>query len=195
MKKMFVFDYDGTFYRSTQELQDNIKLIEKVRNQGHILVIATGRSYISFMKEVKKYHIQYDYLILSSGALIIDRDEHIINTYPMDLSLVKSVDKLLEPYHARLESQMYIDDFMNSEILSQLSKVIKMTYTFKKDDISYDIQTLIQKYTHEQFKTYVIGGQTLDYVEIISAKTHKANAIFDVLTYVNEKYDIVTCRR
>lgn len=191
MKKMFVFDYDGTYYRNNEELQNNIKLMNSARKKGHLLVIATGRSYVSFMKEVEKFNIDYDYLILSSGALIIDKNEHIIGSYAMDLNLVKGVNKLLEPYHASLQSQMYIDEFMNSEILSQLNQVIKMTYTFNKGDICYEIQQSVNTYTHDEFKTYVVAGTSYDYVEIISSKTNKAVAILDLLKHIQEDYTIV----
>src|SRR5690554_7216108 len=172
MKKMFVFDYDGTYYRDESELRDNIQMMEKVRKQGHLLVIATGRSYQSFIKEVEKYNIKYDYSILATGALLLDKDDHILSTYPMDISMVKSVDKLIEPYHASLKSQIYIDDFMNSESLSKLNQVLKMSYTFSKHPTNYDIQSAIQDYTNNEFKAYVVVSNTVDYLEIISSKTN-----------------------
>ena len=192
MKKMFVFDYDGTYYRDESELKDNIQMMEKVRKQGHLLVIATGRSYQSFIKEVKKYNIKYDYLILASGALLLDKDDHILSAYPMDISMVKSVDKLIEPYHARLKSQIYIDDFMNSETLSKLNQVLKMSYTFSKHPSNYDIQSAIQDYTNNEFKAYVVVGTTVDYLEIISSKTNKCEAILDLQSQLDDKYDVVT---
>ena len=192
MKKMFVFDYDGTFYRNQTELLENIKLMEKVRDLGHLFVIATGRSYDSFIKEVEKFNIQYDYLILSSGALILDTNETVIKCYPMDIALVKSVDQKLEPFHSKLEAQIFIDRFENSEIISKLNQVIKMSYTFKKSEDSYDIQDLISIHTKDAFKTYVVRGKTVDYIEIISSKTNKGIAILDLLEYLKTDYKIIT---
>lgn len=54
------------------------------------------------MKEVEKFNIDYDYLILFSGVLIIDKNEYIIGLYMMDLNLVKGVNKLLELYYVSL---------------------------------------------------------------------------------------------
>lgn len=191
MKKMFVFDYDGTYYKNQAELLSNIELMESVRALGHLFVVATGRSYVSFMKEVEKFDIKYDYLILSSGALILDKDHNIIKTYPMDLNMVKGVDKLLEPYNAKLVSQMFIDNFENSEILQTHNQVIKMTYTYERSDMSLDIQQAVNDYTNESFRTYVIRGLNVDYVEIISSNTNKGLAILELQKHLKNVYEVI----
>lgn len=192
MKNMFVFDYDGTYHRNKVELKENIQLMNDVRKDGHLLVIATGRSYESFIKEIEKYQIEYDYLILSSGALVISKNKDVIKSYPMDLGLVKEVDSILSPYKEKLYNYMFIDEFKNSIHIDQLKKVIKITYTFDKNDMSYEVRDLIDSYSKETFKTYVIAGTNYDYVESISSLTNKANAISDLLTYIKEDYRVIT---
>ena len=191
MKKMFVFDYDGTFYTNEKELLDNIELVNQVRKLGHLFVIATGRSYVSFMKEVEKFGIKYDYLILSSGALIIDKNKHIIQSIPMDLMMVKGVHKLLEPFSDKLNSQMFIDNFENSETFQTLQQVIKMTYTYERHDIIFNLQQAVNDYTNNQFRTYVIRGHHVDYLEIISTQTNKGLAILELLNYIGEDYEVI----
>lgn len=192
MKKVFVFDYDGTFYRNHTELLENIKLIEKVRTLGHLFVIATGRSYDSFIKEVNKHHIKFDFLILSSGALIIDSNETVIKTYPMDLNLVIGVDQQLEQFESNLQDKIFIDCFENNKLISKLNQVIKMSYTFEKSEESYKIQSLINEYTKQAFKTYVVRGKSVDYIEIISSKTNKSVAILDLLDFLSADFGVVT---
>jgi len=192
VEKMFVFDYDGTFYRNQIELLENIKLIEKVRALGHLFVIATGRSYDSFIKEVNKYNIIFDFLILSSGALILDSNMKVIKSYPMDLNLVIGVDQKLEQFQLQLEDKIFIDCFMNNQIITNLNQVIKMSYTFKKSEDSYKIQSIINDYTNNDFNTYVVRGKSVDYIEIISSKTNKSLAILDLLEYLKTDYGIVT---
>jgi HAD superfamily hydrolase (TIGR01484 family) len=192
VKKMFVFDYDGTFYRNHTELLENIKLIEKVRTLGHLFVIATGRSYDSFIKEVNKFNIKFDFLILSSGALIIDSNETVIKTYPMDLDLVIGSDRQLEQFQFRLHDKIFIDCFQNNKVISNLNQVIKMSYTFEKSEDSYKIQSLINEYTDHAFKTYVVRGKSVDYIEVIASKTNKSVAILDLLDFLSVDYDIVT---
>ncbi len=191
MKKMFVFDYDGTFYRNQSELLENIEVIQKVRNLGHLFVVATGRSYDSFIKEIEKFNIQFDFLILSGGALILDSNINLIKCYPMDINLCKSVDQKLETFHSSLETKIFIDQYKNSPVISKLNQVIKMSYTFKKGDDNYQIQTLINDYTKDAFKTYVVPGKTVDYIEIISSKTNKGVAILDLLEYLKTDYEII----
>lgn len=191
MKKMFVFDYDGTFYRNQSELLENIGFIQKARDLGHLFVIATGRSYDSFIKEVDKFNIQFDYLILSGGAIILDSNMNLIKCYPMDINLCKSIDQELEAFHSSLETRIFIDQYKNSEVISKLNQVIKMSYTFKKSDNNYQIQSFINAYTNDAFKTYVVPGKTVDYIEIISSKTDKGAAILELLKHLKTDYSIV----
>jgi len=192
VKKIFVFDYDGTFYKNQTEVIENIKLMEKVRELGHLFVIATGRSYDSFIKEIEKFNISFDFLILSSGALILDIDQNVIKCYPMDIDLVKSVDQLLKPFHSIIETHIFIDQFKNSQLISDLNQVIKMSYTFQKRKDSYEVQSLISQHTQDTFKTYVVRGKHVDYIEIISSKTNKSVAIHDLLIFLKVNYEIIT---
>lgn len=191
MKKMFVFDYDGTYYRNPLELKENMNLMNYVRSQGHLLVIATGRSYESFMKEANRFSLNYDYLILASGALVLDQ-EKVIRSYPMTMDLVIGVDQLLEPLKKRCHSHLFIDEFKNSSVLSELDQVIKMSYTLFKEEGSFEVRALINDYTKEKLKTYVVSGETQDYIEIISSDTNKAVAIKVLLDYLEEDYRVIT---
>src|SRR5690606_18402210 len=64
-------------------------------------------------------------------------------------------------------------------------------YTYYKGDICYDVKELVDESTNGMFKSYVIRGQSVDYVEIISSNTNKGIAILDLLAYLNTPYDVI----
>ena len=81
MRELLVSDYDGTFYRSDEEIEQNIKYVERFRKKGNLFVIATGRSYLDYMEKEKKYAIKCDYVILNSGATILKDDKIVCAPY------------------------------------------------------------------------------------------------------------------
>ena len=69
-KKVLVVDYDRTLFINNDDVLNNINSINKFRENGNIFIIATGRTYNSLKKEIDKYNIEYDYLILNHGSLL-----------------------------------------------------------------------------------------------------------------------------
>ncbi len=191
MSKVLIFDYDGTFYRSKEEIKINIELIKKAKENGHIFVVATGRSYSSFMKEVEKFQIVYDYLILCSGGLILDRNHHIIHAFNMEHERMDSLTLLMNNYQDLIISNMFISTFINSKTYEPNLDILKVTYNFPKIDTVYQIKESIQADFNDAFKVYVIPTHTENLVEIISNKTDKAVAIQYLLNWINKKHDII----
>ena len=83
-KKVLVVDYDRTLFINNNDMLNNIKAINNFRSKGNIFVIATGRTYSSLKKEIDKHKIQYDYLILNHGALVIKNDNTALFHYKID---------------------------------------------------------------------------------------------------------------
>ena len=109
--KLLASDLDGTLVVGN-ELKNNkdLILIDKLKKQGHKLIISTGRSYDMVIPLMEKYDIEYDYLLLCNGSLIMNRghekvfDEWISN----EIS-----NKLISDYYND-ETLVYLDNFKNS---------------------------------------------------------------------------------
>lgn len=68
---MFVFDLDGTLLNSKSEIsEENLKALEKAKEKGHKLIIATGRNYIYTQLVVKNHWGLFDYYIGCNGAIL-----------------------------------------------------------------------------------------------------------------------------
>lgn len=71
---MFVTDFDGTlFHRELGIHEKDLEALSLLRASGILTALATGRSFGSFARLIKRHELQIpvDYLILSSGALVL----------------------------------------------------------------------------------------------------------------------------
>jgi hydroxymethylpyrimidine pyrophosphatase-like HAD family hydrolase len=71
-RALFVTDLDGTLLRGGEFSRADIAALEELPSAGATVVLATGRSHFSYMRTLADRHLPVDYLVLSSGACILD---------------------------------------------------------------------------------------------------------------------------
>ena len=72
MKKILISDLDRTLLKDNNSISErNLNALRKIRDNGIVAVIATGRNIFSAQKVINS-NFPIDYLIFSSGAGIID---------------------------------------------------------------------------------------------------------------------------
>ncbi len=81
--KLFVSDYDDTYYMNDMDIKENNKLIKKLQKKNFLFAIATGRPGHSIKEKIKMYQIPVDYIICSDGSIIYDKDGNIIQMFPI----------------------------------------------------------------------------------------------------------------
>jgi hydroxymethylpyrimidine pyrophosphatase-like HAD family hydrolase len=69
---MFVTDLDGTLLRGGELNSGDLAALEDLRSGGTVTVVATGRSLFSFSRRMADLTLPLDYLVLSSGACILN---------------------------------------------------------------------------------------------------------------------------
>ena len=87
-KFCFCFDIDGTLYPSNHVISKRtLETIEKLREKGHKIVVATGRNLSSVEKSGLLEQVQFDALVLNNGQCVLnDKGEVIYAKYmPTDL--------------------------------------------------------------------------------------------------------------
>lgn len=75
--KVLASDFDGTLYFEDGFHQKDIQAIKEFQKQGHLFGLCSGRPYKG-AKDMSKEYIDFDFYITTSGALIIDKDEHVL---------------------------------------------------------------------------------------------------------------------
>lgn len=79
--KILISDVDKTLYFSTEEppIRDfDRKKVEEFQKAGHLFGICTGRSFSGVKELIEDYGLKFDFMILSSGAIIIDQNFNYI---------------------------------------------------------------------------------------------------------------------
>ena len=73
MKKIIVLDLDGTILNSDRKISNTTKnYLKELKNNGYIIVIATGRIYASALKATEGAEFA-NYVISDTGACVYDR--------------------------------------------------------------------------------------------------------------------------
>lgn len=81
MKKLLVSDYDGTYKKNSIDyhgIKVNNEAIKRFIKEGHKFVLSTGRDYLSFFQELKKYHIIMNYISCGNGNAIFDSNLSLV---------------------------------------------------------------------------------------------------------------------
>lgn len=95
-RKIIVSDYDQTFYIDDNDIENNKISVNKFMSDGNIFVIATGGSYKSFNEVLDLYNINYNYLILNHGLIILDNKNNILLNVYINKKIIQNLLKDLE---------------------------------------------------------------------------------------------------
>lgn len=94
--KVVASDFDGTLYfQGIGFKEEDILKINEFQKQGHMFGICTGRS-LKGILDVLDERIHLDFYIVASGALILDKDLHVINRHTIDKDIVIDVIDCIE---------------------------------------------------------------------------------------------------
>lgn len=181
-KKVLVVDYDRTLFINNSDMLNNINSINKFRENGNIFIIATGRTYNSLKKEIDKYDIEYDYLILNHGSLVIKKDKSTLFHYKIDKNILFDISNYLSKYKPKSVMYSYYTEDTNDINNPDISKI---TIGFQKDIETFKkiMMDVVKKYNN---KLNIYFTQNYE-IEIISKETNKSRAIDLLMKKANFK--------
>lgn len=181
-KKVLVVDYDRTLFTNNSDMLNNINSINKFRENGNIFIIATGRTYNSLKKEIDKYNIEYDYLILNHGSLVIKKDKSTLFHYKIDKNILFNITNYLSKYKPKSVMYSYYTEDTNDINNPNISKI---TIVFQKDIETFKkvMMDIVKKYNN---KLNIYFTQNYE-IEIISKGTNKSRAIDLLMKKANFK--------
>lgn len=80
MPKILFFDIDGTIMNNKTHTVSNstINTLKQLKQNGHIVCIATGRGYDSLLKTGVQDLIKWDAIICNNGQIILNQDHEIL---------------------------------------------------------------------------------------------------------------------
>lgn len=176
MKKIIISDFDDTIYVNQKIEKEIVELVHKFREEGNLLIIASGSSYPSLISKIGNSGLEYDYLICDHGCNII-KDDKLIYYKLIDNDIV---EELIRDYELEKGENNFIismdkgnADFDNKEI----SK-IHISFTNKGDDFKVR-EKLINKYNNK-INVYCLVNY-YNSIEIINGECSKLNAIQKII--------------
>ena len=203
--KMLVFDLDGTLLDNDRNMiSENIDYLNKLKNNGYITVIATGRTIPSAYNRLKNINC-VNYIISDTGAKIYDLDKKEIiysksisrNTTIQMLNLYNDNFKYIDicsdgkyyKYSLFLEENSNVVKTYKdkNQLLEDISEIDHIAMSFKNNDYTYemyeyintnfkDIECIIMQDSFENSKT----------LEILPKGVSKYNSINELAKYLNQ---------
>ena len=106
MRKLLAVDYDNTLFQNGKIAKDTLDEIEKFRADGNLFGIVSGRDYVTGYEEFRQENlIEFDFLLLKTGAMAVDAGGDIIYEDTFDGSMQWN-NSTLVPEVIRLSFEM-----------------------------------------------------------------------------------------
>lgn len=201
--KVLASDLDGTLFTEGEIIKDNLNALKELKNAGNKFVISTGRTVEGVNKILDKYQLDYDYLSLCNGGLIIDKENNTIFDKWIDAEILNNI---INDYQGLKDTLIYYDNLKETVLLqndnadkdklkkfmSYFTKVIKLDKSKKLADKSKIISVFgiddnidrIEKIKNEIVSNYgefveVYRNQTA--IDIVPKGCSKGNALLHIL--------------
>jgi len=173
MKKILVSDYDGTFYLDEEGIKKNVQKVSKFRKLGNLFIIATGNNYESFIKVVKKYNIEYDYLILDQGSVVINSKRDIIMNCFIDYSTAINVCNMIKKHSDNIS---IFNQWRQCESLVG-NNITKISTRINDVEKAKKLTEQLNDIFRDKINAYTMIFSDINIVEIICSDTDKRDAI------------------
>ncbi|MEN3042679.1 MAG: HAD hydrolase family protein, partial [Fervidobacterium sp.] len=158
MKKVFVFDLDGTVLNSRNEFpEETKKVITNIIKKGDKVIFATGRMHISAKKLLENVFKADIFPIISyNGAVVYIPNHGFVFEQTLDLQTAHKVVDFFRSNNVHIQS--YVDDVLYSEKDDEEIKLYS-----KHADVPYVIVKDLKKIERPPIKMLGIGeAQILD---------------------------------
>lgn len=110
---LFVTDYDGTLYIDDIDIKENIKMLNKLNENGFKIMISTGRSYPSIKNQVLLHNIPYDYLSCADGSIIYNDKGEIMELFFLNQEIVKPYQEFYRKLNYEEIQYVYPEGYSN----------------------------------------------------------------------------------
>lgn len=201
-------DLDGTLVDFNEIIQENLDGIKKLKESGNKFIISTGRSRNGVKKLLEKYNLDYDYMLLGNGALVLDKDGNKIVDEWIPSNILK---KVVESFYNNSNTLIYVDSKDGNMLIDNpkvdKSGIERMLAYFDKiitldefKNFNEDVRILsifsvnkdeslvidIQENINKQFENKVNVFRNNIFLDIVPAGCSKGNGLLKVLELENE---------
>lgn len=197
-KKILFFDVDSTLYSHKTNCipKSTIEAIQLAKKNGHIIVLATGRSKLLTESLGIFEHIDFDYFVTINGTLVLDKQDNIIYSLPCEKKAIKKVLQLVDENNLNMcfiskdDYYLYKDEDKRSHLgYDPLHIKVPPKKHYNNEDI-YQINLFCEdKYINDfinETDKYLAYSKLDNYGYDVYAKGQtKASGIIHLINYLN----------
>lgn len=205
--KLIAMDMDGTLLNSNKEVSErNLKAIDAAIKKGIHVVLATGRVLSSAQHYAKKLDLK-NYIIASNGAIIVDSNNKIVFSKPLDVNLVNRIIEIGNKYsvynHFYDENTLYSNTYVKEivEYYRQRESDFKFTIFKELQELLDQNEMKIYKFIFiddEPKKLQLISEelQTLEYINLTKSFSNNIEVMNieaskgEALKFLGEKLNV-----
>ncbi len=181
-------DFDGTLFFDKEGFEfkeEDIKAISRFQDAGHLFGICTGRPLIGIREPVKE-RIHFDFYIVSSGAVILDRDLQVIDEKCLSREVLNHIyEDFKDVCRVAVQANQKIYSFhglipmpIKQDIISSPDEIIGdelygLSLETDNEEKAFQVCQRIQ----EKYGDFVDAYQNIRYVDVVSKGCSKGLAI------------------
>lgn len=205
---MMVFDLDGTLLDNNRDMpSENIEYLNKLKNNGYIIVIATGRTVKSAYNRLNNNNC-VNYIISDTGAKIYNLDKkeiiynksisndiasNILNLYDNNFRYIDicSNGKYYKYSLFLEENSEVVKTYKDkNDLLDDINEIDHIGMSFKDDKYVFEIYDYINK-NFNDLDCIIMQDSFADgkWLEILPKGSSKYNAINELAKYLNISND------
>ncbi|WP_297420415.1 HAD-IIB family hydrolase [Clostridium sp.] len=210
--KFLASDLDGTLFRDNSVAEKDLEALRTLKKLGNKIIVSTGRSLKGVKDILREYPFEYDYLVMCNGALIINKNDEVIQEkvipnkiqnkiitdfYTWEDSLIyyddgngtyvienDSVDtsKVNADFFNHFSDRVTLEKALNNTLDSQIMSIFNVSQSVEKSE-------LLRGNLLEKYKDHVEAFRNQFFVDIVPRNCSKGNAIMTVLEIEKETTD------
>lgn len=181
--KALASDFDGTIFFEGGFKENDLKKIKEFQNQGYLFGLCSGRPFKG-IEIITNEQITYDFYILCTGALILDKNHQVIykNTITKEL-LQEYYQRYFKDYKMFIQANFQIYTFENEDIggiirqqISSLDEVEGDIYGISMNAINEENATIVCEDINTYFPN-LHAFQNKEYIDVVPKGSSKGDGI------------------
>lgn len=202
--KLLASDFDNTLWFRDHMKENDVKAIHQFQQDGHLFGVCTGRCLHGITIPSQPYHLDYDFYILLSGALILNKDKEIILEKKIPITLVQEIFDFLNQKDMSIVCQdtmykiyqtkqrdihgVYIDS------LNELKTDTVSAFSFHYDANEIELASLATKRINKKYGDIIEAYQNNQHIDLAAKGCSKGHGMKIIQEYfqlsMNDVYGI-----
>lgn len=191
--KLLASDFDNTLWFEDHMKEQDIEAIHSFQKQGHLFGICTGRSLKGILRPSKPYQIKYDFYILLSGGLILNKNYEPLFESQIPISLVKEIYEFTQQQNMTLVyhdvtyhlNSKFKDLAYDHEIhsFSEFSYPYVQSFSFHYQENQISLAGEMTKKIREKYGQYIEAYQNNQHIDLAIKGCSKGHGIKMIQDY------------